>query len=47
MGVDMEVVANELVTHVVHPEEQPTIRSELQLFFGKIGCFSFIEELYR
>jgi hypothetical protein len=45
MGVDMEVVPDELVTHVVHPEEQPTVRSELQLFLSEIGGFSFVEEL--
>lgn len=46
MGVDVEVVPNELVAHVVHPEEQPAIRPDLDLFLGEIGGFSFVEELY-
>lgn len=45
MRVDVEVVSDQLVAHVVHPEQVPRVRPQLYVFLCEVGHLALVEEL--
>lgn len=46
VGVDMEVVPNPLVAHVVDPKQVPGVLPKFDVVVAEVRCLLFLKELW-